>query len=149
MWSRMSSVKGSKPSWHRHSPDRQGEPSPRNNERLCPPRDSSRIAAREIAVTRQRPQRKIFRIAVRAQIEHARKASRGIARLVPQTVGALALGKIFDAAPDRRMIEPARGDEAEHGPGGLRRRRRRRLVAVVVELVARSILAPAAVRILD
>src|SRR5262249_27302766 len=119
------------------------------NSSLHPPVDPPRVAAREIAVAGERPERKIFRITVVAQVEHARKPGRGIARVVPESVGAWAVGEILDAARDRRMIERARRDEPEHRPGGLRGSGRRSLVAVVIELVARAILAPAAVGILN
>src|SRR5262249_36907912 len=103
---------------------------------LHPPRNPPHIAAREIAVARQGPKRKIFRIAVVAQIEHAREPGRGIARLVPEAVGALVIDEIFDAARHRRMIDCARRYESKHGPGGLRGGGGRGLVAVVIESVA-------------
>src|ERR1700731_4392930 len=95
--------------------------------RLC-------VTALEVAVAGHRPDREEFRIAVIAQVEHARETSGGVARLIPEAVAALRVGKIFDAARDRRMIDLARGHQAERRPGGLRRGRRRTLVAVVVEL---------------
>ena len=49
----------------------------------------------------------------------------------------------------RRMIDFAGRHQAEQRPGRLRRRARRRLVTRVVELVARAVLAPAAVGVLD
>ena len=77
------------------------------------------IAALEIAVARHRPQREKLRIAVVAQIEHARKTGRGIARLVPEAVGALRVGEILEAARDRGMIDFAGGHQAEQRPGRL------------------------------
>src|SRR5580704_1708545 len=65
---------------------------------LHPERHRPHITALEIAVARQRPQREEFRIAVIAQIEHARETRRGVARFVPETVGALVRGEIGDAA---------------------------------------------------
>src|SRR6202035_31415 len=83
---------------------------------LHPERHRPHIAALEIAVARQRPQREEFRIAVVAQIEHAGETGRGVARLVPKTVGALLCGEIGDAAGDCRMIDAAGGPQAEQRP---------------------------------
>src|SRR5262245_63655156 len=47
------------------------------------------------------------------------------------------------------MIDFAGGHQAEQRPGGLRRGARRRRVAAIIELVARAVLAPAAVAVLD
>src|SRR5271165_342051 len=46
------------------------------------------------------------------------------------------------------MIDLPRRHQSEQSPGRLRRRARRLLIAAVIELVARAILAPAAVRVL-
>src|SRR5882672_8747102 len=80
--------------------------------KLHPEGHRAHIAALEIAVARQRPEREEFRIAVVAQIEHARETRRGVARLVPEAVGALLRGQIGDAAGDRRMIDVAGGHQA-------------------------------------
>src|SRR5580704_1933877 len=93
--------------------------------KLHPPRHRPRIAALQIPVARQRPEREEFRVAVVAQIEHARKTRAGIVLFVPETVAALRGGEIFYAARHRRMIDLARGHEAEQRPRRLRGRRRR------------------------
>src|SRR5262249_36495896 len=103
----------------------------------------------EVAVARERPQREEFRVAVIAQVEHAREARRRVVRLAPEAVVALRAGQIVDPALDRGMVDLPRRHQAEHGPSRLRRRARRSLVAAVIELIARAILAPAAVAILD
>ncbi len=54
-----------------------------------PERHRARVGVLEVAVARQRPQRKEFRVAVVAQVEHARETGRGVARLVPEAVLAL------------------------------------------------------------
>src|SRR5580693_3111808 len=115
---------------------------------LHPVRYRLGVTALEVAVAGHRPDREEFRIAVIAQIEYARETGGGVARLIPESVAALRVGEIFDAARDRRMIDLARGHQAEHRPGGLRRGRRRALIAVVIEFVACAILAPAAVFVL-
>src|ERR1700685_922079 len=74
---------------------------------LHPERHRTHIAAFEIAVACQRPQREELRIAVVAQIEHARETGRGVARLIPEAVAALLRGEIGDAAGDGRMIDVA------------------------------------------
>src|SRR6202035_5548454 len=86
---------------------------------LHPKRHRPHIATLEIAVARQRPEREEFRIAVVAQIKHARETRGGVAWLVPKTVGALLRGEIGDAARHRRMIDVAGGHQAEQRPGGL------------------------------
>src|SRR5712692_2341768 len=101
-----------------------------------------RIPALEIAITRQRPQREEFPVAVVAQIEYAREPGRGVMPLAPEPVGALRAREIVDAARHRRMIDLARRHQAKQRPGGLRGRAGRRLVAAVIELVARAVLAP-------
>src|SRR6185295_19235311 len=84
-----------------------------------PERHRLGIAARQVAVARQRPERKEFRVAVVAQIEHARETGGGVVGLVPEAVGALHAGEIIDAARDRRMLDLARRHQAEQRPGGL------------------------------
>src|SRR5262249_25026480 len=69
---------------------------------LQPPAHPPRIAAREIAVARQRPERKIFRIAVIAQIKHARETGGGVAGVVSENRGALRVWKKFYCARPRR-----------------------------------------------
>src|SRR5215468_6250993 len=54
-----------------------------------------------------------------------------------------------NAARDRRVIDLAGRHQPEQRPGCLRGGRWRGLVAAVGELIARSVLAPAAVRVLD
>src|SRR5262249_6030944 len=109
----------------------------------------ARIGIFEVAIARERPQREEFGVAVITQIEHAREARRRVARLVPEAVVALCARQIVDPALDRGMVDLPCRHEAEQRPGRLRRRARRSLVAAVIELVARAILAPAAVGILD
>jgi hypothetical protein len=87
--------------------------------RLHPKSDRAAVGALEVAITRHRPQREEFRIAVIAKVEHARKTGRSVAFLLPQTVGALRLGEIIHAALHSAMIDFDRGHEAEQRPGGL------------------------------
>src|SRR5579864_3784636 len=63
-----------------------------------PPRHRGRVAAAQVAVARQRPEREEFRIAVVAQVENPREAGRGVARLVPEAVLTLGADEIVDAA---------------------------------------------------
>src|SRR5262249_34701694 len=100
-------------------------------------------------IARERPQRKKFRIAVIAKIKHARKTGRGITRLTPETVLPLPAEQIIDAAGNSRVIDLSRRHQAQKSPGSLRGRARGRLVSAVIKLVARAILAPAAVRVLN
>ena len=94
-------------------------------------------AGQQVAVTRQRPEREEFPVAVIAQIEHPRETGRGVARLVPEAVGGLRLQQITHAARHRRMVDLAGGHQTEQRPGGLRGGARGRLMAAIVELVAR------------
>src|SRR5262249_43769014 len=87
---------------------------------LHSPRNAPGIAALEVAVARQRPQRKIFRIAVIAQIEPAGKPNPVLAGPFPEAAAPWLFGEIFDAAPPRRMIEPAGRHQTEPRPGRLR-----------------------------
>jgi hypothetical protein len=65
-------------------------------------RDSmSDSATREISVGCQRPQGKISRIAVVAQIKHARKSGSGIARVAPQLIRSPGMQQVLDAAAHR------------------------------------------------
>ena len=74
----------------RHSDGSGGEVRPEHSaELLHPERHRARIGALEVAVARERPQREELRIAVVAQIEHARETGGGVARLVPEAVVAL------------------------------------------------------------
>src|ERR1041384_6665006 len=103
----------------------------------------------EIAIARKCPERKESTISVIAQIEDPRKARRGIALLIPKAVNTLILSKICYAASNSRMVHLACRHQPEQGPCGLRRGARRALVAAIIEPVARPVLAPAAIRILD
>jgi hypothetical protein len=60
-----------------------------NPVRSHPERHRRAVLVLEVAVARQRPEREEFRVAVVAQVEHAREAGRGVARLVPEAVGGL------------------------------------------------------------
>ena len=90
---------------------------------------AARVGALEIAVARQRPEREELRIAVVAQIEHARKPRRSVTLLVPKAIGTLRRRQVIDAARDRRMRRFAGRHQAEQGPRRLRGGTRRRLVA--------------------
>ncbi len=59
---------------------------------LHPVNERAGIGALEIAVARHRPHREELRIAVVAQVEHARETGRGVARLIPETVCPLSVG---------------------------------------------------------
>src|SRR5690349_9845892 len=92
------------------------------DDRLCqsePILNPPRIAASEIAVARQGPEREEFRIAVIVEIEHARKTAAGVMRLAPQPVTLLRGFQIIDAACHRRMIDLACRHQAQQRPGGL------------------------------
>src|SRR5579863_2406891 len=82
-------------------------------------RHSSGVAALQIPIARQGPEREKLRIAVVAQVENPRKTGRGVARLIPETILALRRRQVSDAAPYGRMVEFARGDEAEDRPRSL------------------------------
>ena len=74
-----------------------------------------RITALEIAVARHRPEREEFRIAVVAQIEHPRETGGGVARLVPEAVGALRRRRDIRCRarrPDDRSRPPPSGRAA-------------------------------------
>src|ERR1700677_4805851 len=75
------------------------------NDRSHPPRHRARITALQIAVTCHRPYREELRIAVVAQVEHARETGCGVTRLIPETVRPLSVGQIFDAANNRGVID--------------------------------------------
>src|SRR5688572_7240904 len=77
------------------------------------------IAALEIAVARQRPEREEFRIAVIVQIEDARKTPAGVMGLRPQAVGLLRRLQIIHPARHGRMIHLPRRHQAQQRPGGL------------------------------
>src|SRR4029077_8384103 len=105
--------------------------------------------ALQITIARHRPEWKESPISVITQIEHTGEARGGISLLFPQAVIALIFGEIRDAASNSRMLHLACRHQTEKRPCGLRGRARRLLVAAIVQLVARSVLAPAAVLILD
>ena len=102
----------------------------------------------EIAVTRKRPEREEFRIAVITQIEHAREPRRSELRFAPQSIGFLTAQQIINPFDDRRVLPLSGGHESEQCPGGLRGGAWCRLMAVIVELVAIARLAPSAVGVL-
>src|SRR3954467_1679252 len=112
-----------------------------------PERDRPAVAALEVAVAGKRPEWEELRVAVIAQIEHAREARRGVMRFLPEAVRALRARQIGDAARHGWMVDRTGRHQAEQRPGGLRGRARGRFVALVVELVAVAALAPAAVRV--
>src|SRR5205807_3359146 len=86
-------------------------------------------------------------VPVIAEVDHAREARSGEARVAPEAVRPLRAREVLDAAPHGVRSRLSRGDQREHRPGTLVRGARRArpgapgLVAVVA-------LAPAAVRIL-
>ena len=71
---------------------------PAGARQLHPELDGLVVARGQVAIARQRPQREELRVAVVAQIEHARETGRGVARLLPESVAALMALQIFDAA---------------------------------------------------
>src|SRR6476619_5052101 len=84
-------------------------PSPRVRNLAAVPRshpDQNRICVCcfQIAVPRQSPERKEFRITVITEIEHPRETRRGEARLVPKSIRALVPREIVDTAHDGGMI---------------------------------------------
>src|SRR5436190_10402608 len=84
-----------------------------------PELDGAVVAGRQVAVARQRPQREEFRIAVVAQIEHARESGRGVTRLLPEAVATLTALEISDAALDRELVNIAGRHQPEQRPSGL------------------------------
>src|SRR5262249_42563177 len=114
-----------------------------------PERHARAVALRQIAIARHRPQRKKFPVSVIAQVEDPRKSRRRKSLFIPKTGLSLGLRQILHAPSDRWIADLTAGHQAEQRPGGLRRGARRRLVPAVVELVARTVFAPAPVRILD
>src|ERR1700689_4467596 len=81
---------------------------------------SRRLAgACEIAIAGERPQRKVFRVAVVLEEEHARETRRIEPRIVPVAVGQLAAEQIQDAAPYLRGVDLATVHEAEERPSRL------------------------------
>ena len=82
-----------------------------------------------------------------AEIEHARETGAGELGLAPSAVVVLRLDEVANAAAHGRMIGPAGGDQAQHGPGGLRGGDRP-LAAEFGLIVAPRGLAPAAAGLL-
>src|SRR3954452_12627419 len=121
----------------------------------CPPghlhteRRHLAVAALQITIARHGPKWEEPSVSVIAQIEHARKAGRCIALLIPYSICALSLRKICYAASNRRMLDLAGRHQTKQGPCRLRCGARCRLVTVIVELVAGTVLAPAAVLVLN
>ena len=92
---RARSPTGSPPPDHRHDPrladDRglaveAGRDDSTWPELTCRTRPGAEFAALEVAVAGQRPEREVFRIAVIAQVEHARETAAGVHLLPPQPV---------------------------------------------------------------
>src|SRR5436305_11771694 len=71
------------------------------------------VAGRQVAIARQRPQREEFRIAVVAQIEHAREPGRSVTSFLPEAVAALTALEISDAALDRGLADVTRRHQSE------------------------------------
>ena len=84
-----------------------------------------------------------------AQVEDAREAAAGVGVLPPQAARVLGPPQPGDAALDGGMVDLACRHQPEKRPGGLRGVGGSGLIAAVVELVARAVLAPAAVCVLD
>ena len=82
---------------------------------LHPPRHRARIAALEIAVARHRPQREEFRIAVVAQIEHARETRSRCSAARPRSRRRLVRRRDIRCRarpPDDRLRRPPSGRAA-------------------------------------
>src|SRR3974390_1478662 len=109
------------------------------------PKLKSSHTALQRPITRQRPEREVFAVAVITQVENARETGAGVELLIPQTVLSLRVDQISNAARDRRVPHLTRGHQRERCPGRLRRRAWRLLVTAIDELVAVAVLAPAAV----
>src|SRR5262249_18727350 len=109
------------------------------------PADLTRIAALQVAIAGERPEREELRIAMVAQVEDTPQTAAGIMPLPPEAVGFLIFLQPGDAAGDRGMIDLARRHQPDQRPSGLRGRGGRGLITGVVERIAVAILAPAAV----
>src|SRR5438552_57333 len=68
----------------------------------------------------EREQRKVDRIIVIAEIEHAGEAGSRVFQLVPAAVGPLRVEQVINAPLHRAVIVESSREEAQHGPGGLR-----------------------------
>src|ERR1043166_4271478 len=84
-----------------------------------------------------------------AQIKHPWKPRCRVALLVPQPFFGLCAYQVLHTALDRRMLDFTCRHQPKQGPCRLRGRGGRPFISVVVESIARRILTPATVRILD
>src|SRR5665213_1884163 len=103
----------------------------------------------QISITRKRPEWKILGISMIAKVENTRESRSRIARLIPKTFGVLLTHEIVYATRNSGMISGTSGHQPQERPRGLRCRARCRLISCVVESIARPILPPSTVRILD
>src|SRR5258708_19090320 len=115
--------------------------------RSHPVRDAPDVVLGEVAVTRQRPQREIMRVAEIAQIEHAREADGGVPVLLPPLAVAGIPDEVGDAALDLGAVDLSSRHQAEQRPRRLRWRARLALAAPV-RPIRGTILAPAVVGVL-
>ena len=70
----------------------------------------------------QGQQREIILVQVIVQIENLGETGAGGQFFVPASVGALRFQQVFDAVLHAQAVGVAAGDQAQNGPGGLRRR---------------------------
>ena len=103
------------------------------------------IAAPQIAITREGPERKKGAIAVIAKIEHAGKAHRRVPFLIPQPMRLLPIEQKLNTARDGGMIGLARHHQRQQRPGGLRSGAFLPLAMGLAGVVGFAALAPAAV----
>src|SRR5579884_307773 len=105
-------------------------------------RHRRRIALRQVSIARERPERKIFAVAVVPKIEDARESGGREPLLLPEPVLALHTQQILDATGGCGVAHLPACHQAQQRPGGLRSRARRGLVTAIVEPIARAVLAP-------
>src|SRR5271156_2657540 len=98
---------------------------------------------------RESQKREKLRIAVVAQIQHPWETRRGVTIFVPEAVLRLGSDQKPDPARDARTLDFARRHQSQQRPRGLRGRARGGFVSLIIQFVARPLLAPTPVRILD
>ncbi len=150
--SRASSLKGGSPPRGIDGPNARASdasaattPTALNDAALTSMSDS---APRQIPVGGQRPQGEIGRIAVVAQIKHARESRRGIAGMSPKIIGLPRVQQVIRAAPRRFGSRLAGRQQSEQRPGGLVGSAAEFLRGSRLQRIAVVALAPAAVCIL-